>query len=171
VISSLTLTESGDNFTVPVAIAGKHLQFKFEVGAAYTAITASVAKELGLTEGALPRKIMPQIEDQPITKRVAVQALQIDRVTAHDLYLLEIPSLTVGDGILGLDILAAYDLELDLAHDKVNLFARDHCTGKVIYWSSPGGAVAVLPLTRSKTGSVLTNMALDAKPVTAGFPA
>ena len=39
------------------------------------------------------------------------------------------------DGIFGAEILAAYDVELDLAHGKLSLFMKDHCPGKVVYWT------------------------------------
>lgn len=53
-VDSLTLTQSGDHFLVPVSISGKQLQLKFELADAYTGITARIAKELGLTERTLP---------------------------------------------------------------------------------------------------------------------
>jgi hypothetical protein len=45
--------------------------------------------------------------------------------------------------ILGLDILTMFDVELDLAHHKINLFAKDHCPGKVIYWTKNAGVASV----------------------------
>jgi hypothetical protein len=39
-------------------------------------------------------------------------------------------------GGLGADYLANYDVEIDLADGKVNLWSQDHCPGKVVYWAN-----------------------------------
>jgi predicted aspartyl protease len=39
------------------------------------------------------------------------------------------------DGIFSANFLAAYDVELDIAHGKLNLFTKDHCPGNVVYWT------------------------------------
>jgi hypothetical protein len=38
-------------------------------------------------------------------------------------------------GILGPDILRAFDVDFDFAGKKLNLFSPDHCEGKVVYWA------------------------------------
>jgi hypothetical protein len=38
-------------------------------------------------------------------------------------------------GALSSDYLSSYDLEIDLANGKVNLFDHDHCKGQVVYWA------------------------------------
>ena len=165
-ISSLTLTESGDDVFVPVSVAGKHVQFKFELADAYTGIAAKAAKGIGLAEHSLSTKFGVEMDGKPITTRVTVPELQIDKVVARNIDLLEFPSLSDGeDGILGLDILAANDLELDLAHHRANLFLRDHCVGKVVYWNPPEGAVAAIPLAVQKSGNITVDMSLDGQPV------
>jgi len=39
------------------------------------------------------------------------------------------------DGVIGADILAHYDVELDPAHGKVNLFLPNQCNGRAAYWT------------------------------------
>jgi len=46
-------------------------------------------------------------------------------------------------GVLGRDFLWRYDVELDLAHNKVNLFSQDHCDGKVVYWTTTAPVAAI----------------------------
>lgn len=48
-------------------------------------------------------------------------------------------------GLIGRDILAAFEIEFDLAHGKMNLFASNHCPRQVIYWTK-SAPVAVVPL-------------------------
>lgn len=39
-------------------------------------------------------------------------------------------------GVLGADAFARVDIELDVAHRKMNLYSPDHCPGHAVYWSS-----------------------------------
>ena len=134
----MTLTESGDRLFAPVMVADRKSSLTIELAAAYSGITANISKELSLRESRMPSRMTSTVNGQSITTLVTVPLLQLDRLVARDVKLLEIPSLSEGDGILGLDLLSTGDLELDLAHNKLNLFSRDHCRGKVIYWSPPG---------------------------------
>lgn len=167
-LASLRLTESGDHVLVSVTIAGKSLQFEFALEDAYSAIDKKTANKLSLAETPMPSLVTPKVHDQPITARVAIPAFQVDNLLARDIKLFEVPVLREADGILGLDIIGSEDLELDVAHGKANLFSRNHCTGRVIYWSPPGDAVAVVPVTLQKTHNILVDMSLDGKDVTVG---
>ena len=48
-------------------------------------------------------------------------------------------------GLIGRDILSQFEVELDLARAKMNLFASDHCPKQVIYWTRTA-PVAIVPL-------------------------
>ena len=39
-------------------------------------------------------------------------------------------------GILAMDVFKGFDIELDAAHRKMNLFSQDHCPGHAVYWSA-----------------------------------
>lgn len=69
-------------------------------------------------------------------------------------------------GILGMDILNQFDIELDLGHDKVNLFSHDHCKGQVIYWTRTA-PVAAVPMTFRGNMEFVIPMTLDNKQVNA----
>jgi hypothetical protein len=154
---------------VPVTVAGKELNFRLELSDAYSGITSDYAKKFALAESGMPREVKISLEDVPVIHRVAVPVFQMDRLVGRDLKLLEITNFSGADGKLGLDILSAQDVELDLAHDKLKLFSRYHCSGKVIYWSPPGGTVAVIPLTIERTGQVMMKMSVDGKLLTVGI--
>ena len=45
-------------------------------------------------------------------------------------------------GTLGPSVMANYDMEIDPAHNKVNLYSQNHCPGEVVYWTrSPYAAI------------------------------
>jgi len=48
----------------------------------------------------------------------------------------EIPADAPVVGILAMDALKGFDIELDVAHRKMNLFSQDHCQGHTVYWST-----------------------------------
>lgn len=39
------------------------------------------------------------------------------------------------EALFGTNLLEANDLELDVAHGKVNMFSSDHCAGQGVYWA------------------------------------
>jgi predicted aspartyl protease len=47
------------------------------------------------------------------------------------------------DVIFGANFLETYDLEIDPAHNKVNIFFPDHCPGTVVYWTNRFGSVPI----------------------------
>lgn len=51
------------------------------------------------------------------------------------------------DVIFGATFLETYDLELDLAHGKVNIFFPEHCPGSVVYWTNRFGVVPIKIMT------------------------
>lgn len=63
-------------------------------------------------------------------------------------------------GGLGIDLLWSMDLELDLAHRKLNLYEPGHCAGHVVYWAS---RYDVVPLLRDAFGDFYFPMELDGK--------
>jgi hypothetical protein len=65
-------------------------------------------------------------------------------------------------GALGIGALESRDVELDILHQKVNLFLQDHCPGHVVYWSD---TAVQAPLSVGPSGDVTVEMALDGKPL------
>jgi hypothetical protein len=61
---------------------------------------------------------------------------------------------------LGEDLLGRYDVELDLAAHKLNLFAPDHCHG-VVYWHA--SAIAEIPMRVTRYGFLVVSVTLDGK--------
>src|SRR6267378_5521544 len=63
-------------------------------------------------------------------------------------------------GILGIDLLWKMDLDLDLAHRKLNLYEPSKCPGREVYWSSQYN---VVPLRRDAFGNFFFPMELDGR--------
>jgi hypothetical protein len=91
-----------------------------------------------------------------------------------DIVMAVIPGFTRSDnrivGVLGTDILGKFNVELDVAHGKLNLFSPDHCKGQVIYWTKTA-AVAAVPMKTHSLETFVIPMQLDGKDIEAAFSA
>jgi hypothetical protein len=67
-------------------------------------------------------------------------------------------------GALGMDVFAHFDIEIDMAARKLNLYSQDHCPGKVVYWAKTYDAV---PFRLGKLGEFYFPMELDGKKIEA----
>jgi len=69
------------------------------------------------------------------------------------------------DGTLAPDMLKHYDVDLDFAHGKMNLFSQDHCPGKVLYWTK--GDYVVLPMQVAPSSHIRLPVTVDGKTIMA----
>ncbi|HEY6578350.1 MAG TPA: aspartyl protease family protein, partial [Rhizomicrobium sp.] len=52
-----------------------------------------------------------------------------------------------------------FDVDIDFAAKKLNLFSQDHCAGKVVYWAAD--AVTVVPMHVVNSGHIMVPVTLD----------
>jgi tetratricopeptide (TPR) repeat protein len=67
-------------------------------------------------------------------------------------------------GLIGDDILATFDIELNFAEDKVNFFFPSDCKERAVYWRNDG--IAKIPFSRPMH-NILLHMKLDGKNISA----
>jgi hypothetical protein len=70
------------------------------------------------------------------------------------------------DGTLSPDFLAMFDVELDFANAKVNLFKPLTCNALPVYWTKTD-PFAELTIHKDQWGHIYTDVVLDGKPMTA----
>jgi hypothetical protein len=63
-------------------------------------------------------------------------------------------------GILSAGFFQKYDIDLNFAAHRFNMFAPDHCEGQVLYWRAP--AVAKLPF-RFRNGQITVRVTVDGR--------
>lgn len=68
-------------------------------------------------------------------------------------------------GAIGSDILQQFDVELNLAENKLNFFVPSDCGINAVYWQND--AIAELPFERNGADHISFTVKLDGKPVTA----
>lgn len=137
----LAVTVSGRLPTVPVEVAGAVLPFVLDTGAQWTVISAAAAAALGLppdparssaSHGLSGRS--PGWVRDAVAPSMSVGALRLGAVALH---VAELPPGIVG--VLGLDVIAQYDLDLDMPGLTARLMRAEGCEGDFVAWARPHG--------------------------------
>jgi hypothetical protein len=63
-------------------------------------------------------------------------------------------------GMLSANFFRRYDVDLNFAAHRLNMFSSDHCKGQVVYWRAPG--VAALPF-RYQNGRIMARVVVDGR--------
>jgi len=138
-------TLSNGDIVVPVMVAGSERKFEIGLSAPYSAILGSLADEKKFSPANTSRNFKATLAGEKVTSRVNVGDFSLGPVHGGNFPMLRIEHNSSGDpvfgGVLGLDLFAGFDVELDLRHHKLNLFSQKHCTGNVVYWASSYAAV------------------------------
>jgi len=156
-MASLDMTMLPDGrFAVPVTLNGKSFEFLVDTGGVFTSTDDQTAKALGLEQGPVHGDMYGAGGKVAVTA-ANVRSLKLANVELKDFHIaIEHPQGTAQDngppansdnrivGLLAPDVLSVFDVELDFAAKKMNLFSQDHCPGKVVYWTR--GGYAELPI-------------------------
>jgi predicted aspartyl protease len=148
-LSTMAAQITPDNqLLVQTKIGDTPVPMLLDSGATWNGISHPMAKRLGLEFLNANAEIHPIGGSKLLNERVTISelALGTTKVLALNFFALG----KGGDGTDGkaAGVLSAtdrkdVDIEIDPAASAVNLFDQDHCTGKVVYWSSE---YSILPL-------------------------
>jgi hypothetical protein len=148
-IASLSIAPQPDGtIAVPADVNGKHVLLAVAMQAPHTALNADYVRQAGM---------------EALGTGVQLRQLGLGHFSFDDVGVATIASSPAGTaGVLGIDTLREYDVEIDFKSAKLNLFAKQHCTGNVVYWTN---SYTVVPFSVDAGGRVVAQMALDGKPV------
>lgn len=153
---------------VPARIDGQTVALMLDTGAVWSELSPGAAAALRLPVRTLRRQLAFDIAGRPVERGAFGRTLEIGGIEVdHPAFLVPTPAPWEGtsmSGLLGPDLLEPYDLELDPAAGRVNLYNRDHCPGRVVYWSQ---AYVSAPLRVAHSGHLYLAMSLDGQPVNA----
>jgi predicted aspartyl protease len=154
---------------VPATLAGEIKPMILDTGGSISEVTQRTVSELGL------KPFMNQFgaynaAGNPSESAVGISpfALGNARATSYTFRVANMTALSTRQeqaGSIGVDVLQAYDIDLDFGGHKLNLISPNHCYGRVIYWKAD--AVAMVPLTPLPDGRVLVNVSVDGHPLKA----
>lgn len=151
----------GEVDIVPLKINGTDLHFVFDTGGATTSISKNMAEQLKL------RTVPSTLEMTTVSGNSAADTALIDEFELGRLHgkNLKFPVTPIGfDGLLALNFMLPYDVDVDFGTDKLNFFSQDHCPGGVQYWKA--NAVAVIPFSVAE-GHIYLPVNVDGQSVSA----
>lgn len=98
---------------------------------------------------------------------VVLPSLSIGAWTAkhREMFVFDRPQGSRGpiDGFIGSDIFTAFDMEIDLSENKLNLFLPSNCGDRVVYWQNEG--FTELEFNDNASNHIVFEMKLDGKPL------
>lgn len=183
-MASLDMTVLPDGrFTVPVSVNGTPHQFMVDTAGVFSEISAGAAQKLGLNETDAGVNLYGA-EGKLKIRSATVASFKVGNNEARNFHLgvrhtasdaaaqKQAGTEAEVDGLLSPDFLSLFDIEIDIAKKKMNLFSQDHCPGKVVYWTRDG--YAELPF-RFTSGAIMATphitlrMTLDGHDISAAL--
>lgn len=146
---------------VPVRIAGQETLFFLDTAATHSAISRTLAAQLKLP---LSHSRTTLIDTQGKTSEsvALTRDLQLGRLDYGTIRLRVMPAdppAQAPQGVVGADMLRAYDVDLDFANHQLNLMSPEHCPQDAIYW--PSETLARLPVHVGDDNRLYFKMELD----------
>lgn len=171
--ASLDVLENKAGAIVPATIQGRSGAYlQLELNDIVSAVSDGVVRQYGLQRDAVRKGVSIGIEGQQIRDMTKLD-IGLGSATVKA-YAAVVPDYPTGDprvvGHLAMDALSRYDVELDLAHGKLNLFSHDHCKGEVVYWTTTA-PVAEVPMDVRGDLEFVIPVQLDGKPLNAELSA
>ncbi len=168
-VASLPLAIAHDQALIDIGINGQTARMLLDTGAGHTVLTRAAAQRLGLRMN--PGVITASQGVGGISRDFAVIAtgLRLGALTLPDRQTDVVPTRLPGpgggaDGLFGMDILAQYDLDLDLARHQLTLWRGPACPDVPL--PMPGPAT-VVETALTAQGHLVMRAALDGRPVLA----
>ena len=138
-VASLPVHYVHNQIWVEIAVDDTPVNFIVDTGAQYSEISRALAARLHL-----PVKTVPGaangVTGSSELNAATIPTLQMGRMTAHNEPFFVDANFGDGSdggptGLFGADFLSNYGIEIDLADQKFNLYARDYCPDHVVYWA------------------------------------
>jgi predicted aspartyl protease len=167
-IASIPATLTADNrLQLDSTINGVPAKFDLDTGAAISALSDKFAARLDMpVERA--SVVFYGLTGRPLDRLTHVREMRLGGKTSANAAFLLMP--IGGDGadgnsvgLFGVDYLQNYDVEIDVAGGKVNLFSQDHCPGKLVHWSSDFFKTEIYYRGQSASHNPMLDIAVDGK--------
>ena len=143
-VTSLDMQALADGrVKVPVTLADRPAALLFDTGSPFRTLRPEAVTALGLTP-VIGGDVVKGIPGQENAKNVMLPSVTLGTYKMPDAaFLISTPSKADApvDGLLTLDMLVDFDVDMDFVGNKLSLFLQDHCQGRVVYWPSTGLAV------------------------------
>ena len=133
----ITIDDAG-GVTVPMKVEDQVQNMLIDTGGVFSMLADAAAARLNLRPQMIWGTSLTMLGGKTLDHYVVAHSMEIAGARVRDRQFVLLPNdlLPPGvDGVLGPDILQVFDVDFDFAAGKVGLFSRDHCEGKVVYWT------------------------------------
>lgn len=163
-VASFDVSVDSGSLLTSAQIEGKDLKVMLDTGSPFNLVDQELADELKLS-----RQSMMGYQVTDAAGKLTAHMASAHSVSIGDWKATNVPFLVSGENrsahsnvqaVFGNPFLEANDLELDLAHGKVNLFLRDHCPGQVVYWTHE---YVQIPIRLQQSGHIALPVTLDGR--------
>ncbi len=162
-------TDRSGGVYVPMSIAGRDENLLVDTGGIFSTLKSSVVDDLGLRRQPIDtfRVRMTMYGGYVISHYVDAHDIKLQNLSTDWMTFLVMPDDSQPEfaGTLAPDIMGHYDVELDFAKGKFNLFLHDHCEGVVVYWTRQPHVA--MPMHIDDAGHITLTALLDGKEVEA----
>jgi hypothetical protein len=175
-LASLQLAVA-DQIWVPVDYRGRALWMALDLGSPFSLISPAAVERLSLSTTRLdarPEEFWMSIGGNSVAASAEVDALKLGdyRIPRRSFFVDPRPAAAAAEtermvlGTLGMRELRAVDFELDLAHQRLNLYSPKHCAGAVTkVWEH----ATQIPMDLNEFGSVLFPVDVDGSKLVASI--
>jgi len=169
-LASLPLTQTSNGMlAIPVTIDGAIEQFVVSINQPISSVSQSLASKRQFIQKTLQGSEWSGYGFLTYAGQIAytkafIPTIEVGRAASTTDQVLVTPRPVSPDtsGLLGLDFLSNFDVELNFKQMRLNLFSPEHCRGNVVYWGRP---YEVLPIVNGDHGFRYFEMQLDGKPI------
>ena len=152
---------------VPVMLGERPSALLLDTGTAFRALKAETVSALGLTP-VVGGEVVAGIPGQATARNVMLPSLTLGNLKIPETgFLVAEPGKVDAavDGILTLDMLVRFDVDLNFAGNQMSLFLQNHCVGKVVYWEASG--LTVVPFFIDTANRINFPVRIDGTPMVA----
>jgi tetratricopeptide (TPR) repeat protein/predicted aspartyl protease len=153
-ITDLPIKLDGHSTLVAAKINGVDAQFRLDSGAFWSLLSLAATKQYGLSVN------YHQVEGLTIVSAggsMSVGLTTVKNFTVFDVPFKYMDFIVVGEqldasavGLIGQNLLRAFDIDYDLGHSQVRLFIPKDCAKSMLaYWTAPGDKLSVVTMERT----------------------
>lgn len=146
---------------VPVSLNGQQVHFILDTGGVVTQIGAGLAASLKIPVNRTSDALV-DVTGHQAAGLAMIHDFTLGSQTRHDVPLPVSPNDVVPTGLLALNDLTPFDVEMDFPRRRLAFYSPDHCPGI----NALGPSSTVIPFQLTK-GHIAITALLDGKPVTA----
>jgi hypothetical protein len=163
----MTVTRDG-HVTVPMMIGGKPVSMLIDTGGLFSMLTPPTVAALDLAPQIIPFSRIQQYGGLRVDHFVEAHDVSLGGMQGYKFDFLVMPehgyTSDIG-GLLAPDIMRNYDADFDFANASFSLFLKDHCEGRVVYWTHDPAGIVDIKL--NDFGQISVPVVLDGKEIRA----